>query len=348
MSRQLEGELVKPILGVFNKLNQMKEKNDAELEIKNKQIKQLEIENTMYKTKKDTMAAILEEVRNLRVCDKQKELEKQVNSDAQRLIAYKKELESKNTNVQRLETIVQNLIPKQKEVEAKKQEISQLENIVKKRTEDIVELNEKISSEANKVIELNSILKYKTEIILSNDEKIKQLETENKHSIDRLKAFENSCFSNGNSTFKVECKSNIAGSGWTVIQQRINGAVDFRRDWTSYRNGFGECCAGDFFLGLEEIHRLTTEQPHVLYIHMEAFNGSTNFARYDEFAISGEDDQYRLIKLGAFSGTVENLLIQNINDKFSTYDRDHDKFGENCSTFWHAGTGWWFNACSNW
>lgn len=83
------------------------------------------------------MAAILEELRNLGVCDKQKELEKQVNSDAQRLIAYKKELESKNINVQRLETIVQNLKHKQKEVEAKKQEISQLESIVKQRNKDI-------------------------------------------------------------------------------------------------------------------------------------------------------------------------------------------------------------------
>lgn len=187
---------------------------------------------------------------------------------------------------------------------------------------------------------MNTILKNKTEIILSNDEKINQLETEKKHSIDKLKAFENSCFSNGNSTFKIECKSNVAGPGWTVIQQRINSAVDFRRDWTSYRNGFGECCDGDFFLGLEEIHRLTTEQPHELYIHLEAFNGSTYFVRYDEFTISGE--------VGAFSGTAENLLIQNKNDKFSTYDRDNDIFGDNCSTFWHAGTGWWFNACSNW
>lgn len=70
-------------------------------------------------------------------------------------------------------------------------------------------------------------------------------------------------------TFQVLCNSKIAGPGWTVIQQRMNGAENFYRNWASYRNGFGELRGGEFFLGLEKIHRLTAEQPHELYIYME-------------------------------------------------------------------------------
>lgn len=42
---------------------------------------------------------------------------------------------------------------------------------------------------------------------------------------------------------------------------------------------------------------------------MQRHNGSITFARYDEFAISDEDDMYQLSKLGKFSGgttTVPN------------------------------------------
>ncbi|XP_064551595.1 angiopoietin-related protein 7-like, partial [Drosophila montana] len=103
--------------------------------------------------------------------------------------------------------------------------------------------------------------------------------------------------------FDVLCDSAIAGPGWTVIQQRINGKEDFYRNWTTYREGFG-FFDGDFFLGLERIHRLTRAQPHELYIHMEGFDGDIEYRRYEQFAITGEEDQYTLITLGKSEGSA--------------------------------------------
>uniref|UniRef100_A0A914WJJ1 Fibrinogen C-terminal domain-containing protein n=1 Tax=Plectus sambesii TaxID=2011161 RepID=A0A914WJJ1_9BILA len=38
----------------------------------------------------------------------------------------------------------------------------------------------------------------------------------------------------------VSCDLQTDGGGWTIIQQREDGDMDFFRDWASYRNGFGD------------------------------------------------------------------------------------------------------------
>ncbi|XP_064543291.1 angiopoietin-related protein 7-like [Drosophila montana] len=146
--------------------------------------------------------------------------------------------------------------------------------------------------------------------------------------------------------FNVLCDSATAGPGWTVIQQRIHGKEDFNRDWATYRNGFG-AFDGDFFLGLEKIHRLTSAQPHELYIHMEGFEGVIKYYRYDQFSIADEHDQYRLITLGKAAGnaTQDNFSYHR-NMKFSTFDRDNDAWDDgNCASKYKYCGGWWYNKC---
>ncbi|XP_064545374.1 angiopoietin-related protein 7-like [Drosophila montana] len=149
-------------------------------------------------------------------------------------------------------------------------------------------------------------------------------------------------------SFDVLCESATAGPGWTVIQQRINGKEDFSRDWATYRAGFGSF-EGDFFLGLEKIHRLTSAQPHELYIHMEGFDGIIKYYRYEQFAIAGEDDQYRLITLGKAEGNAtRDYLNYHRNMKFSTFDRDNDTWDNgSCASKRLFGGGWWYNNCAS-
>lgn len=139
----------------------------------------------------------------------------------------------------------------------------------------------------------------------------------------------------------------IAGSEWTVIQQRINGQEEFNRNWETYKNGFG-ACNGDFFLGLEKIHRLTDQQPHELYIYLQRFNGNISFARYDNFKIAGEDDNYRLLSLGSHSGTAgRDRMREHEHQMFSTFDRDNDRYqGIHCAQL--IQTGWWHKLCIQW
>ena len=46
-------------------------------------------------------------------------------------------------------------------------------------------------------------------------------------------------------------------NNWIVLMHRIDGSLDFYRNWTEYRNGFGEIGRGEFWLGNEKVHRLT-------------------------------------------------------------------------------------------
>jgi len=42
-----------------------------------------------------------------------------------------------------------------------------------------------------------------------------------------------------NGTFETLCDMESYGSGWTVIQQRLDGSVSFNRTWSDYKKGFG-------------------------------------------------------------------------------------------------------------
>ena len=62
-------------------------------------------------------------------------------------------------------------------------------------------------------------------------------------------------FQTSSSTSRARCDMETDGGGWLVIQKRINGSVDFYRNWTDYVYGFGDL-EGEFWYGLENIHAL--------------------------------------------------------------------------------------------
>ena len=52
--------------------------------------------------------------------------------------------------------------------------------------------------------------------------------------------------------------------------------------------------SGEFWLGNENIHSLTSRGDNVLRIDMEAFDGETRFAVYTGFSIDNESTYYTL------------------------------------------------------
>lgn len=328
-------KVVKPMLGFFDKVNQKIDKNDAEMEIKNQQIQQLEdklmnlqIENNIYKTKIDSMTD-LEELKNKMLTIVQQNLCEKENVQVKE--QYEADIQSKEAKILQLETEVKNLIDKAKQDESIKQhKIELLQSSNEQQIQEIAELNERLTLSADKAskCEINALK------VIEQNSSIKSCGANGVHKIN---------FSN-DSPFEVLCNSDIAGPGWTVIQQRVRGGVDFYRNWTEYRNGFGDFWDGDFFLGLEKIHRLTSEQPHELYIYMQRFDGSSFYARYDQFAISSEDDQYTISKLGIFSGNTRDYFGFARENRFSTFDRDNDLDSDkNCAESYH--NGWWNSNC---
>ena len=100
--------------------------------------------------------------------------------------------------------------------------------------------------------------------------------------------------------FKVFCDQKSAGGGWTVFQKRRDGSVDFFRAWDDYERGFGNL-NGEFWLGLDKIHRLTVSGGYKLRVDLEDHQGKTAFAEYSSFAVTSERAKYQL-SLGSYSG----------------------------------------------
>ena len=63
----------------------------------------------------------------------------------------------------------------------------------------------------------------------------------------------------------VYCDQRTDGGGWNVFQRRMNGEVDFYRNWTEYKNGFGDP-NGEFWLGNEHLSILTAEGDHEIVV----------------------------------------------------------------------------------
>lgn len=206
------------------------------------------------------------------------------------------------------------------QVESKDRELKKIQTELNERDNTISRLQKDVESKTNNLTQtetqfnkLKVTLKKQNETVPEQVKEISKLTVESKNCSEILKKQKEqkptSCISfiGTTGTLEIEvpglepinvlCDSQTAGPGWIVVQQRINGKEDFRRDWATYKKGFG-IFEGDFFLGLENIHRLTSARRHQLYIYMERFSGAPSYARYDNFRINDESYQYRLSSLG--------------------------------------------------
>ena len=110
----------------------------------------------------------------------------------------------------------------------------------------------------------------------------------------------------GGKPIPVFCDMTTDGAGWTVFQRRLDGSVDFYRDWASYKKGFGDL-NGEFWLGNDNLHRLTASGDVTLRVDLEDFDGNITFAEYTPFTLADERDKYRLV-VGAYNGTAGNSM----------------------------------------
>uniref|UniRef100_A0A8C4YDU5 Angiopoietin like 4 n=1 Tax=Gopherus evgoodei TaxID=1825980 RepID=A0A8C4YDU5_9SAUR len=151
----------------------------------------------------------------------------------------------------------------------------------------------------------------------------------------------------GSQPFKVYCDMTAEG-GWTVIQRRLDGSVDFDQLWEAYRNGFGDLnipyVSGDFWLGLEKTYHIVQEGRYNLSIELQDWEGNSQLIQF-LFSLGGENTAYTLSLLGPVSGELENALGDFRQLPFSTRDQDNDfKADTNCAK--HL-SGWWFSTCGH-
>ncbi|CAC5367351.1 Ryncolin-2,Ryncolin-4,Ficolin-1,Techylectin-5A,Ficolin-1-A,Ficolin-2,Ryncolin-1,Tenascin-R,Ryncolin-3,Ficolin-1-B [Mytilus coruscus] len=145
---------------------------------------------------------------------------------------------------------------------------------------------------------------------------------------------------NTNLSIQVYCDLEDGDTGWTLIQRRMDGMVDFNRRWQDYKFGFGTADS-EFWLGNDLIHMLTTSNT-MLKIEMIDKNNVRWTVIYDQFSIAPEQENYK-ISISGFHGNNTDSLSYSNEMGFSTFDRDNDGSSTHCAMFYTAG--WWYKHC---
>ncbi|NWX09233.1 ANGL3 protein, partial [Caloenas nicobarica] len=145
---------------------------------------------------------------------------------------------------------------------------------------------------------------------------------------------------NGSEAFDVYCEMKF-GSSWTVIQNRVDGSLDFNQTWDAYANGFGDLNE-EFWLGLNKTYSITKQGDYILRIELQDWKDNKRFIEY-AFSLGGLETNYSL-QLSRISGSIPNALPEQTELRFSTADRDLNTINDfNCPENYLGG--WWHSEC---
>ena len=117
-----------------------------------------------------------------------------------------------------------------------------------------------------------------------------------------VKNFCGNCYS---ALANVYCDTVTDGGGWTVIQRRQDGSVEFElRYFSEYEEGFGNL-TGEFWYRLRSLHRLTSKGRWELRVDLRLTYGTKYYFSYDQIRVDSAVNKYLCQDLKA----IERLII---------------------------------------
>uniref|UniRef100_A0A182YTY8 Fibrinogen C-terminal domain-containing protein n=1 Tax=Biomphalaria glabrata TaxID=6526 RepID=A0A182YTY8_BIOGL len=273
-------------------------------------------------------------------------LKDNMNSTEQHIVSIKKDLDTTQANMKSLNedfyTNIQNITSIKKDMNTYKENILRIETDLDSNKQNILSIRSEADTNKQDILRIKEDLDTKQQNMLSSRENVDtnrhnmsifqemvvaNLSTELKevqnqiHKVNKLLQFlpepPTTCRVSSpqaraivtlSSGLEVMCDTKTDGGGWILIQRRINGKVDFYRDWKEYRDGFGDYNIGEFYLGNENIFKLTSTGQYDLRIDLE-YNNKTYFAQYENFKVLSETEKYKL-KIGNIQGML--LIVYQI------------------------------------
>jgi len=145
--------------------------------------------------------------------------------------------------------------------------------------------------------------------------------------------------------------SSSSSTKWILIQRKTSGkdgGLFNENGWEGYKSGFGNSKAGDYWLGLDHLHRLTSsEGSHWrIMIKYRFAEGGIAVVKNDGFQVANELEEYQLHVGNLYEayGKLSKLTYHRFDTlngaPFTTKDRDNDVYGDNCAVYWKGG--FWF------
>ncbi|KAM8939808.1 angiopoietin-related protein 4 [Pelodytes ibericus] len=270
--------------------------------------------------------------------------------------------------LQNMEDKIQQLEPGKKQNRSDKEDILNIQSLMETQNQRINELLEKIKLQQFKLDKQNQQIKtlqskiqsdrmeshnWRLNLMKSTESQSnRSTETDSqKHPTDCHQIFLEGERTSGIFTiqpptaqpFEVFCDMTEEG-GWTVIQRRKDGSVDFDQLWEQYKNGFGTL-NGEFWLGLENMYQITEQGRYIIHIEVQDWEQNTQYME-GQIRLGGPSTAYALQIMGQVSGQLENALGEFRQQPFSTRDRDQDlKSDINCAK--QLSGGWWFSTCGH-
>ena len=156
---------------------------------------------------------------------------------------------------------------------------------------------------------------------------------------------------NGYKIVDAFCDQTTDGGGWTVIQRRMDGSINFFRRWKEYKKGFGQL-QREHWLGNENIYLLSAQaiipgSEAMIQLKIRGRGESMFTERYGFIQIDSEYNNY-MLHVKKPSGTFSPTYFTSYNHltEFSTYDKDNDKGSKHCARDTQF-SGWWINGSGN-
>uniref|UniRef100_A0A2C9MA12 Fibrinogen C-terminal domain-containing protein n=1 Tax=Biomphalaria glabrata TaxID=6526 RepID=A0A2C9MA12_BIOGL len=285
-----------------------------------------------------------------------KSLNEDFNTNIQNITSIKKDINTYKENILKIETDLdnnnQNILSIRSDADTNKQDILRIKEDLDTKQQNMLSITENVDTNRHNM----SIFQENLTMMVANlSTELKEVQSKI-HEVNKLLHFlpvpPTSCRNVSSpqaraivtlsSGLEVMCDTKTDGGGWIIIQRRINGNVDFYRDWKEYRDGFGDYNIGEFYLGNENIFKLTSTGQYDLRIDLE-YNNKAYFAQYENFKVLSETDNFQL-QIGDYFGNTTDSLSHHNNMFFSTFDRDNDKKSVgNCAEMYSGA--WWYNAC---
>ena len=149
---------------------------------------------------------------------------------------------------------------------------------------------------------------------------------------------------------QVSCDQETDGGGWTIYQRRVDGSVDFERNWTSYKQGFG--IIGDdtteMWMGNENVFQMLQAYGGIeceLRIEATSFDGDSCWATCYPFQMRPELSKYSMTwdTVDESMPGLRTSLDHHKNLAFSSLQSCVSNFKGGWWFFGCGGASWFFN-----